>query len=138
MKDVEYSAEELRQDGHRTSACITREYYREMRNKGPFDYQLPEPLIVAPQGGCVDVYLRAKQHDDWWKGGVAFYGVRLVPVPSSTSSQHVPVQEAEEEMENSDDYIQWMEEWTESDYDSVQEAEERTESGYSSDQEMEE
>jgi hypothetical protein len=80
MESVEYSAEECQPNGHRTSACITNEYYNDMSGKGPFKYQLPEPLIVEPQGDYVDVHLKVERYDSYWKTGVLFYGVQLVPV----------------------------------------------------------
>jgi hypothetical protein len=53
-------------------------------NKGPFEYQLSEPLIVAPEGHA-DVDLLINHHFGGKMGGVSFYGVRLVPVPSSSN-----------------------------------------------------
>jgi hypothetical protein len=80
MQNVEYLAQEDRPNGHCTSACITNEYYNDMSDKGPFKYQLPEPLIVEPQGDYVDVHLKVERYDSYWKTGVLFYGVQLVPV----------------------------------------------------------
>jgi hypothetical protein len=93
MQDVEYSAEEIRPNGHRISTCIPNEYYNNRRGKGPFNYQLPEPLIVESQGKHVDIHFRVRCHDGRWRSGVLFYGVRLVPVSSSSSSQYGSVQE---------------------------------------------
>jgi hypothetical protein len=98
MENVEYSAEEIRPNGHRISTCIPNEHYNSMRGKGPFDYQLPEPLIVKPQGDYVDVHVQVKRHDGYWKTSVLFYGVRLIPVSSSSSSQYGRVRETKYEV----------------------------------------
>jgi hypothetical protein len=87
MEGVEYSAEEIRPNGHRASGRLSRGYYDEMSEKGPFEYRLCESLVVAPQEGSVDIRLQIQGHEDNWKTGVSFYGVRLVPVTSASNDR---------------------------------------------------
>jgi hypothetical protein len=81
VEDLDYSAQELRLNGHRTGARITSEYYNEKRGKGPFEYQIPEPLVISPERAPANVQLQVQRHEDTWKTGLLFYGVRLVPAP---------------------------------------------------------